>query len=112
MQSIALQLESAFRDAIRQALGIDADPIIVPSQNERFGDYQSNAAMGLAKKLPQKTNPRAVAEQILANLNLDDIAAEKPTIAGPGFINVRLSNEWLARQLRVVANDERLGVER
>ena len=71
MQSIASQLESAFRDAIRQAFSIDADPIIVPSQNEKFGDYQANAAMGLAKRLPEKTNPRAVAEQILANLTLD-----------------------------------------
>src|SRR5215213_5631106 len=110
MQTIASQLETAFRAAIRQAFGIDADPIIAPSQNDKFGDYQANAAMGLAKKLPEKPNPRAVAEQILAKLNLDAMVDEKPTIAGPGFINVRLSPAWLARQLQAIVQDERLGV--
>ena len=111
MQTIASQLESAFRAAIRQAFGIDADPIIVPSQNEKFGDYQSNAAMGLAKRLPEKSNPRDVANKILSNLNLDAIAAEKPTVAGPGFINVKLAPAWLAQQLQAIAHDARLGVD-
>ncbi|CAN5533183.1 arginine--tRNA ligase [soil metagenome] len=111
MHTIASQIESAFRDAIRQAFNIDADPIIVPSQNDKFGDYQSNASMGLAKKLPEKTNPRAVAEQVLAKLDLSAMVDEKPTIAGPGFINVRLSPTWLSRQLAVIAQDARLGVE-
>ena len=48
------------------AFGAEADPLMGVSQNEKFGDYQSNAAMGLAKvlaaKTGQKTNPRAVAE--------------------------------------------------
>src|SRR5262245_48493295 len=104
MQTIAHQLEADFRQAIKAAFEIDADPLIVPSQNETFGDYQSNAAMGLAKKLPVKTNPRAVAEQIVAKLSLGEKADEKPVIAGPGFINVRLSPRWLAAQLRAIAN--------
>src|SRR6478609_7682177 len=105
MQTIASQLETAFRTAIRGAFGIDADPLIGPAQNEKFGDYQSNVAMGLAKQVAertgQKTNPRAVAEQIKAKLDLGDMAAEI-SIAGPGFINVRLSPAWLARQLQVI----------
>jgi len=109
MPNIAAQLESRFRDAIRAALGTDADPLIGPSQNEKFGDYQSNAAMGLAKA--QKANPRSVAEQIVANLDLGEMASEKPTIAGPGFINVRLSPKWLAKQLQAIEGDERLGIE-
>src|SRR5207244_38748 len=36
---------------------------------------------------------------------------EAPEIAGPGFINLRLQTEWLARQVQRVARDERLGVE-
>jgi len=60
MPTIVSKLDAAFREAIRAAFGIEADPLMGPSQNEKFGDYQSNAAMGLAKV--QKANPRAVAE--------------------------------------------------
>src|SRR5262245_4962007 len=116
METITALLEQAFRSAIREAVGIDADPLIAPAQNEKFGDYQSNAAMGLAKaiseKSGQKTNPRAVAQQILAKLKIDRILAEPPTIAGPGFINLRLSPAWLAVQLASLAKDDRLGIEK
>src|SRR5690348_8596098 len=96
MPTILAQLDAAFRAAIKQAFGIDADPILAVSQNEKFGDYQSNAAMGLAKQLGKK--PREVAEQIKSSLNLSGVASEI-AIAGPGFINVRLDSKWLARQL-------------
>jgi len=109
METIASQLHRAFAAAIRDAFDIDADPLIGLSQNEKFGDYQSNAAMGLAKlvseKTGQKANPRQVAEQIVAKLNLGDIAAEKPTIAGPGFINVKLNPAWLSAQVDTVVRD-------
>jgi arginyl-tRNA synthetase len=107
MKSIVQHLDSAFREAIRQAFGADADPVIVPSQNEKFGDYQSNAAMGLAKA--QKLNPRQVAEQIKAKLDLGAMASEV-SIAGPGFINVRLSSKWLASLLQQAGADSRLGL--
>jgi len=115
VQTIATQLESAFRQAIREAFGFDADPLIGLSQNQTFGDYQSNAAMSLAKRVSestgQKTNPRAVAEKIKSALKLEDVASEI-SIAGPGFINVRLSAEWLSTQLTNIASDPRLGVEK
>ena len=114
MQTIASQLELAFRAAISDALGLDADPLLAPAQNQKFGDYQSNAAMGLAKlmsdKTGQKINPRDIAEQIKARLRLGNKASQV-SIAGPGFINVRLSPTWLAGQLQAVAADERLGVQ-
>jgi arginyl-tRNA synthetase len=114
MQTIVSQLEQEFRTAIQEAFKVDADPLIAPSQNEQFGDYQSNAAMGLAKQLAastgQKTNPRAVAEQVKGKLDLGEMASEV-SIAGPGFINVRLSPTWLAKQLESVALGERLGVD-
>jgi arginyl-tRNA synthetase len=107
-------LDAAFRQAIAGAFGFDADPLIGLSQNEAFGDYQSNAAMGLsrqvAEKTGQKTNPRAVAEKIIAQLNLGDMA-EQVSIAGPGFINVRLSPAWLAGQLSARSADDRIGIE-
>jgi arginyl-tRNA synthetase len=113
MQTITVQLSHAFRAAIAAALGFDADPLISVSQNPQFGDYQSNAAMGLAKQVAQntgqKTNPRAIAEQIKSKLELGEMA-EEVSLAGPGFINVRLSPRWLADQLQLIENDPRLGL--
>ena len=115
MPTIVSQLDHAFRAAITAAFGFTVDPLVGPAQNEKFGDYQANAAMGLAKlvteKTGQKTNPRAVAEAIIARLDLGAMATEI-SIAGPGFINVRLSPAWLGEQVRRVAADPRLGIEK
>lgn len=113
MQTITAQLDAAFRKAIASVFGLEADPLIAPAGNEKFGDYQANAAMGLAKELAkrgEKTNPRAVAEKIKAALDLGDMASEI-SIAGPGFINVRLSPVWLDQQLAAVAADPRSGID-
>src|SRR3954453_12981675 len=102
MRTILSQLESAFRTAIQSAVGFDADPQLAVAQNEKFGDYQSNAAMGLAKRVTEttgeKTNPRAVAETIKSKLELGEIASEV-SIAGPGFLNVRLAPPWVAERI-------------
>ena len=80
MPTITSILDHKFRQAIQAAFGIDTDPIVTPAQNEKFGDYQANAAMSLAKtvseKTGQKTNPRQIAEQIKANLDLGELATE------------------------------------
>src|SRR5215212_11897393 len=98
MPTIAAILDQKFRQAIAAALGFEADPLIAPAQNDKFGDYQANAAMSLAKTVAertgQKANPRQIAEQVKAKLDLGTMAGEV-TIAGPGFINVRLSPAWL-----------------
>src|ERR1041384_5655824 len=113
MQSIALQLNKAFRRAIADAFSTDADPQIALSTNEKFGDYQSNAAMGLSKMLAeksgQKVNPRQIAEQIKSRLDLGEMASEV-SIAGPGFLNVRLNSAWLNQTLAGIAQDDRLGI--
>jgi arginyl-tRNA synthetase len=67
--------------------------IVKPSARPEFGDYQANGIMAAAKQL--KTNPRELATRLLATLDLSDIA-EKLEIAGPGFINIYLKNEWLS----------------
>lgn len=111
MQTIPKQLSAIFRDAIRAAFNLDVDPLIGAAQNPQFGDYQANCAMGLAKQLSaagQKTNPRAVAQAIVAKLQLGEMA--RTEIAGPGFINVKLEPAWLAGRLGEVCADERLGV--
>lgn len=85
-----------------------ADPLVRPAANPQHGDYQANAAMGLAKKLGRQ--PREVAQEMVAKLAADDWA-QKVDIAGPGFINVRLKGPFIAQQTEAMAADERLGVE-
>ena len=62
--------------------------------------------MALAKALGE--NPRAVAERLVADLDIADLASTE--IAGPGFINLTLTPDLLGRQLRALLTDERLGV--
>ena len=82
--------------------------MIKPAKNPRFGDYQANCAMPLANSLGQP--PRQVAEQIVAGLELADIC-EPPEIAGPGFINLRLRDDWLQGQANGLISNHRLGVD-
>jgi arginyl-tRNA synthetase len=86
----------------------ETDPLLVPASNPQFGDYQSNVAMGLAKPLGQ--NPRAIAQAILEKLDVSAVCAV-PTIAGPGFINFKLTGAYLAEQLQVLHGDRRLGIQ-
>ncbi|MEE9345703.1 MAG: hypothetical protein V3U88_08860, partial [Methylococcales bacterium] len=69
--------------------------VVKPSARPEFGDYQANGIMSAAKKL--KMNPRDLASKVLEHLDLSDIA-EKVEIAGPGFLNIHLSNQWLTQQ--------------
>jgi len=98
--NIRTVLSDRFLTAMNQA-GIPAglSPHIAPSKKTGFGDYQANGAMAAAKAM--KTNPRAVAQSILDHLKLDDIA-EKTEIAGPGFINIHLKPEWLAKEVQTL----------
>lgn len=82
--------------------------MVRPAQDARFGDYQANCAMPLAKVLGRK--PRDVAQEIVQRLPQDDVL-QAPEIAGPGFINLRLRDDWLAGQLQRVAAGAQLGVD-
>ncbi len=108
MKSILELLSYRVRAAIT-CIGADGEPQIQPSQDDKFGDYQSNAAMGLAKKLGRK--PREVAEAIVEKLDIDDLC-EKPEIAGPGFINFRLKPSFLARSLQSISPADDLDTDR
>ncbi len=81
--------------------------MVRPTTDVRFGDYQANCAMPLAKALRQP--PRDVAAAIVAHLDVDDICLP-PEIAGPGFINLRLKPEFLVQTLGHALADPRLGV--
>ena len=110
MLSAITTLTARLEQALVNAFGSElqgTDPVLVPASNPKFGDYQANVAMALAKRLQNK--PRVIAEQIVANLDVVDIC-EPPEIAGPGFINLRLTTAYLEAQLRAIAPDARLGV--
>jgi arginyl-tRNA synthetase len=88
----------------------DCAAIVRPATDAKFGDYQANGVMGLAKKL--KTNPRKLAEEVVKNLDISDIC-EPPEVAGPGFINLRLKAEFVAGELLEINKDiEGLGLEK
>jgi arginyl-tRNA synthetase len=120
MPTPAALLQAAFHDAIRAVCGVDADPMIGPAQNEKFGDYQANVAMSLAKQLAaagQKTNPRQLGQAIR-----DAVAAKPPAVdgvpvidklevAGPGFINIHLANAFIDHALRQARGNQRLAID-
>ncbi|MHC4679439.1 MAG: arginine--tRNA ligase [Planctomycetota bacterium] len=84
--------------------------IVRPATDAKFGDYQANGVMALAKQL--KTNPRKLAEEIVASLDLGDIC-EPPEVAGPGFVNLRLKAEFTAGELLEINQDPAgLGIEK
>ena len=81
--------------------------MIRPAQDAKFGDFQANFAMPLAKQLGR--SPRDVAAEVIGRLQIADLC-EVPEIAGPGFINLRVRTDVLASRLSQIAFDDRLGV--
>jgi arginyl-tRNA synthetase len=107
--SIPQELKSRFRSAL-SGLADNVDELlelIRRGQDPKFGDYQANMAMPLGKRLGRP--PRDVAAEIVAKLDVTDMC-HKPEIAGPGFINLRLREDWIVRQLHAAAGDDRLGI--
>jgi arginyl-tRNA synthetase len=95
------------QDALAAELGeqyADADPLIRPSQ---FADYQSNAALSLAKVLGQ--SPRAIATPVAQRLQAADAVATAE-VSGPGFVNITLRDEWISATATGLIADERAGV--
>ena len=86
---------------------VDALSQIKASSDSKFGDYQFNGSMGLAKEA--KVSPRKVAEKIVEFFALPDVL-EPVEIAGPGFLNLRIKTQWLAEKIQQMAADPRLGV--
>lgn len=86
---------------------MDADPAIRASGNPKFGDYQMNAAMALAKELGR--NPREVADAVLKAADLAGVAATCE-VAGPGFINVTLERAFVEGRLAALAASDSFGI--
>lgn len=104
-------LGSAVRAAVAEVLGeefADVDPQVRRSQERRFGDYQANVAMALARQVGR--NPRQLGNDVVNALGDGGGAFAAVDVAGPGFINVTFSDEAIRIGIEQVAHDARLGV--
>ncbi|MCB9850431.1 MAG: arginine--tRNA ligase [Phycisphaerales bacterium] len=115
-QSIANLLFERIASAAAAALGTNATidrAWLKPTNDPKFGDYQFNGALPLAKQLGEK--PRDLAQKVADAFKVDDLC-ESPEIAGPGFLNFRLRPEFLATYLQEIppvdpsATYDRLGI--
>lgn len=101
------QIQGRLQAAVREVLP-DADVsgvLVRPCPDPKFGDYQSNALMSLAKA--RKMNPRQLATDVLAKLDVAEWC-EKVEIAGAGFLNFRLTTAALDAALQSAARGEHL----
>ncbi|EMF1930852.1 arginine--tRNA ligase [Klebsiella quasipneumoniae] len=103
----ALLSEKVSQALIAAGAPADCEPQVRQSAKVQFGDYQANGVMAVAKKLGMA--PRQLAEQVLSHLDLNGIAS-KVEIAGPGFINIFLDSAFLADNVNLALQSERLGV--
>jgi arginyl-tRNA synthetase len=108
LQTLNTRVQIAFSQAFPNLDYQSYEPLVVVATNPRFGDYQANIALPLAKAL--KAQPRAIAQTLLEHLQIEDIC-QAPEIAGPGFINLTLLPSYLEKTLLNINNDPNLGVE-
>jgi len=105
MNTLKLTLSQIAGDALSEVSGLEnCDPNVITASKPEFGDYQSNGVMSVAKKIGSK--PRE-----LANLVVEAIAAqsnpliERLEVAGPGFINIHLSDAALIQRANEIEGD-------
>ncbi len=98
-------LQNLFISASEKLSYLKEIPFIfeIPKQ-ESLGDFSTNAAMLLTKKL--KRNPKQIAQEIIDNLSIDEKIISKTEIAGPGFINFFFTTEFIAEIVKIILQDE------
>ncbi len=107
METFQSQLRRRLSCAI-EAAHFEINAEVSPASDARFGDYQSNVALILAKQRREK--PGKIAATIIEHFNPGDLA-EPPSVAGAGFINFTVTREAIEKQVSGLLADERLGVE-
>ena len=105
-QSIKESLQHAFGEVLELPWK-EIDPIIRKSQSVEHGDFQANGAMALGKMVGQ--NPHELAEKVIERVDFGGLV-ESVEVAGPGFINIRLTNDTIVSMLDKMDGDD-LGVE-
>ena len=121
MLNISVKLEKALHRALNKLFPIkERTPKtsslisrvdLAPASKPEFGDFQINCALSLAKEIKQP--PRQIAQEISDLLQKDNEFVQicnKPTIAGPGFINLTINSQTLISEIHVRLRDKRLGV--
>src|SRR6266513_1879130 len=106
MDTFQSLLAKKLSDALARA-GLPELGELTQATDPRFGDYQSNVALVLGKQRGE--NPRALAEKIVAQLDVNDFS-EPPAVAGAGFINFTLHQAAVEKQTLDIWRDQRLGV--
>ncbi len=109
-----MTISEMLTERVQAALAGHSQPVpegfvveVVPAADARYGDYQSNAAMTLAKVWKQ--NPRALAQEIAQRVDVSGLCAP-PEVAGAGFVNFKVLPEALEGRLAQLLGDEKLGV--
>lgn len=113
MQTLLFLIKNKFDEAIKKSFKGKLSEEELQSEvafclDQRFGNYQCNSALKLARLL--KENPRAVAETIVSHLK-DGKIFSNVAIAGPGFINVTVDPLFLSSELNTVYLDTHLGAK-
>jgi len=106
-QELSTWMKSVFSSLYPQADLSTINTQVAPSRKTGFGDYQCDAAMKMAKVA--KKAPRDIAQAVVDNGQLPT-SIDRIEIAGPGFINFFIRDEWLAQSLEAHQQDARLGV--
>ena len=107
-QQLTERLGKAIQKIQNSNIPEDYSATVTAAADTRFGDYQTNAAMALAKNLSMP--PRELAAEIIKLLEVEDLC-ETPEIAGPGFINFRVKENTLVSRINEIRKCSRLGVE-
>lgn len=107
MNSIESGLKNAMCNAIKQAFDLDysEDQVIIEIPKDKsHGDYACNSAMQLTRVLHK--NPREVAQQLMAQFDMEFAGVASYEIAGPGFINFTMRNDSLTNVITKVLNEQ------
>jgi len=107
MPLLVEEISHRLAQSLAQCDYTDITPAVSPTNDTRFGDYQTNVAMQIAKAA--RTNPREVAQRICEKFDTSGLT-ETPEIAGAGFINFRILNDKLVSTANTMCYDERLGL--
>ncbi|PNY05335.1 arginine-tRNA ligase cytoplasmic-like [Trifolium pratense] len=111
--SVRKQLGKLFAEALKQTVPTELEivPLIdacIPKDGVKHADYQCNNAMSLFAKIKGKQeefkNPRSLGEGIMKNLPPSEMI-ESCSVAGPGFVNIVLSNKWIAQRVQKMLTD-------
>ena len=107
MNTLKHTLNKLVGEALSVVSGLtDCDPNVITASKPEFGDYQSNGIMSIAKKVG--TNPRQLANDVVEKITADaNPLIAKLEVAGPGFINIHLSDTALMQRASEIQNDTR-----